>query len=212
MGDIFVFSADQVSRLTGLSRRQLGYWAQTGFFAPEKVREGDSGPLHKVYSFRDVVGLGTIALIRDKVPLQRLREVAGRISHYEGPWAGLTFWVGGRQVFWTNPDTNVIEGSRPPRQSALPIEMQKVEADMHARVETAKSRGTGDIGAIYRHRTVAENAYVVAGTRIPTAAIYAFHLDGYDTDAIIREYPRLTPTDVVKAIEWEAQRKQSKAS
>lgn len=212
MGDIFVFSTDQVSRLTGLSRRQLGYWDRTDFFTPEKVREGDSGPLHKVYSFRDVVGLRTIALIRDKVSLQRLREVAERVSHYEGPWAGLTFWIGGRQVFWTNPDTNVVEGSHPQRQAALPIEMQKVEADMHAKIQTAKRRDAGDIGAIHRHRTVAENAYVVAGTRIPTAAIYAFHLDGYGTEEIIREYPRLTPTDVVKAIEWEAHRNQSKAS
>jgi uncharacterized protein (DUF433 family) len=50
------------------------------------------------------------------------------------------------------------------------------------------------------------NAWVVAGTRIPTEAIWNFHAAGYDAEAIIREYPRLTPDDVRAAIDFESRR------
>lgn len=35
MGEMLAFTADQVSRLTGLSERRLRYWDKTGFFNPE---------------------------------------------------------------------------------------------------------------------------------------------------------------------------------
>ena len=47
------------------------------------------------------------------------------------------------------------------------------------------------------------NAWVVAGTRIPTDAIWNFHRAGYDATAIIKEYPRLKAEDVRAAIEFE---------
>lgn len=58
-----ILSAEQVCQLTGLSARQLGYWDQTGFFSPTFV--GPSrGAYNRVYSYRDVVGLRAIAVMR----------------------------------------------------------------------------------------------------------------------------------------------------
>lgn len=49
MPELAAFTADNVCRLTGLSARQVGYWAKTGFFSPTLLDEygrrafGDSG-------------------------------------------------------------------------------------------------------------------------------------------------------------------------
>jgi uncharacterized protein (DUF433 family) len=40
---------------------------------------------------------------------------------------------------------------------------------------------------------------VLAGTRIPVATVQRYLDAGYDTAAIIREYPSLTPADVEAA-------------
>jgi uncharacterized protein (DUF433 family) len=47
---------------------------------------------------------------------------------------------------------------------------------------------------------------VLAGTRIPTQAIWNFYRAGYKMLAILKEYPRLTAKDVQAAIEFEANR------
>jgi uncharacterized protein (DUF433 family) len=43
----------------------------------------------------------------------------------------------------------------------------------------------------------------------PTEAIWNFHAEGYDTHAIIREYPRLAPEDVRAAIDFESRRQRT---
>jgi uncharacterized protein (DUF433 family) len=48
------------------------------------------------------------------------------------------------------------------------------------------------------------NAWRLAGTRIPTSAIWHFHEDGADVAAIQRAYPALTGADIMAAIEHEA--------
>jgi uncharacterized protein (DUF433 family) len=47
------------------------------------------------------------------------------------------------------------------------------------------------------------NAWVVAGTRIPTSTIWHFWEDGYDAEGIMREYPDLTKEDVKAALNHE---------
>jgi uncharacterized protein (DUF433 family) len=58
---------------------------------------------------------------------------------------------------------------------------------------------------------VLNNTPVVAGTRVPTEAIWNFHEAGYDTDAIIREYPQITAADVRAAIMYEESRRPRRA-
>ena len=53
------------------------------------------------------------------------------------------------------------------------------------------------IGRIAQHRYVSHNAPVVAGTRIPTAAIRRFKEAGYSVGQIIKEYPDLTDHDML---------------
>src|SRR5215469_5586217 len=80
---IAAFSAEQVQRLTGLTKRQLGYWDSTGFFAPSYADDDHRSPYSRLYSFRDVVGLRTIWRLTEEfdVSLQHLRKVAEKLSH-----------------------------------------------------------------------------------------------------------------------------------
>lgn len=76
MSTIVAFTADQVCQLTELTKRQLGYWDRTAFFPPHYADGNRRRPFSRIYDFRDVVGLRTLALLRNKhnVPLQQLRK------------------------------------------------------------------------------------------------------------------------------------------
>ena len=49
--DVFhAFSADQVTKLTGLSTSQLAYWDEIGFFSPRYAFENRRSPCSRIYS------------------------------------------------------------------------------------------------------------------------------------------------------------------
>jgi DNA-binding transcriptional MerR regulator len=80
---VAAFNEDQVERLTGLTKAQLRYWDGTGFFQPKHADEDRRQPFSRLYSFKDVVALRTLGVLRNehKVPLQHLRKVADKLSH-----------------------------------------------------------------------------------------------------------------------------------
>jgi DNA-binding transcriptional MerR regulator len=199
---IRAFSEEHVVRLTGLSKSQLRYWDKTGFFAPSYSK--NRGPYGRVYSFRDVVGLRTLSVLRKqhKVSLQHLRRVAERLSYLgETLWAETTLYVLNKEVHFHEPETGKIR-SAVSGQYAI-ISLVRIMNDISDRAETLKSRQKDRIGKIERSRYVAHNAWVVAGTRIPISAIKSFRDAGYSIGAIRREYPTLTAEDIHAALEHE---------
>ncbi len=214
MSELLAFSADHVCRITGLSRRQLSYWDRTGFFVPQYVDKDRRRPFGRIYSFRDVVGLRAIAMLRNthQVSLQELRRVGAWLAEHTGiPWSGLTLYVAGRQVFFDDPETGTRLGSRPLGQPVLPIAMQRIADETRTAADRLRERSPDEFGKVTRHRYVVHNAPVLAGTRIPTSAVWNFHKAGYDVTAIIREYPRLTADDVRAAIKYEKKRQHKRA-
>lgn len=209
MNEPKAFTVEQVQRLTGLSERQIRYWDKTGFFSPRYVSEDRRRPYSRIYSFRDVVGLRTIALLRNVhgIPLQELRKLGEWLAkRYASPWASLTFYVSGKQVFFEWPDAAGRVVARPPGQLVLPIEMERIAQEVIDTAQQLRQRAPAQIGQVSRHRFVVHNSPVVAGTRILTEAIWNFHQAGYNTDAIIREYPQLIPEDVRGAVAFEEQK------
>jgi uncharacterized protein (DUF433 family) len=210
MTDIVAFTADNVCRLTGLSMRQLGYWDSTGFFSPELLDEFKRRAFARIYSFRDVVGLRTIGILRNErhVPLQELRRVGEWLkAHHETPWSSLRFALIGRKVVFTDPDSGAFVEPRGEGQIVIKIGLEPIANDMRRAAEGLRERHADQIGKVSRNRYVVHNAWVVAGTRIPTNAIWNFHSAGHSAKDIIREYPRLTPADVQAAIAFEAKRR-----
>ena len=207
MPEIMAFTAEQVRRLTGLSLRQLHYWDKTGFYVPQSADEERHGPYSRFYSFRDLVGLRTIAMLRNqyRMPLHELRKVGAWLSERFGdPWSSLTFYVAGRRVFFDDPETGVRMAGKPLGQMVMPVKMERIAQETEA-VDQLRERRPEDIVRVVQQRQVMGNVPVLAGTRIPTTAVLSFHEAGYDTEAIIREYPRLTPEDVRAAIAYEKQ-------
>lgn len=202
---ILAFTAQHVAKLTGLSLRQLGYWNKLGFFRPEYVDYG-SRTFGRVYSFRDVVGLRTLGILRKtyNIPLQELRKVDDYLSaHYSQPWSTLSFYIAGRSVVFSDPSTGLLMSGKSGGQIAIQFFMEKVASDAAKEAELLKRRSEDEIGEVSRNRYVVHNAVVVAGTRIPTASVWNLHQAGYSVEEIISEYPSLQPRDVEASLAYE---------
>lgn len=215
MTTIVAFTDDHVCRLTGLTKRQLGYWDRTGFFSPHYTDEHRRRPFSRIYDFRDVVGLRTIALLRNKynIPLQQLRRVGAWLArHHETPWASLKFYVGGGKVFFDDPESGERMATEPQGQEVFPVEMIEVAREMEEAANRLRERRPDQIGRVVRNRYVLGGRPALDGTRIPTSTVWNYHEAGYDTAAIISEYPQLTPTDIEAAIAYEKTARQKRAS
>lgn len=199
-----VFSEEHAASLTGLSKGQLRAWDRKGFFVPRYAYDQRRDPYSRIYSFQDVVGLRTIAvLMKDHhVSLQELRRVAEEfLRRGYGHWAKFKLYVVKRQVHFRRPGSKDIEGLWDGQLAMVTI----VDAinGIEKRARDISKRSEDQIGRIEQHRHVVRNAPVVAGTRIPTAAIRRFHQAGYSVKEIIREYPTLTANDVSAALSYE---------
>ena len=199
---IATFSEEQVERLTKLSKRRLRYLAGTGFFSPSFTGAAAGAHRIRLYSFKDIVALRTLELLRvqNGVALQHLRKVAETLSHLEQElWTSTKLYVVNRQVVIVNLQTGnaeeVLTG-----QYLLPIPLEVIISDTRELVEEFKKRPVETIGQLSRNRNVVRNSWVIAGTRIPVAAIKRLHEDGYSIDRIIKEYPDLKPADIRVAI------------
>lgn len=210
MPELAAFTAEHVCWLTGLSTRQLRYWDKTEFFRPTFLEEFGRRPFGRIYSFRDVVGLRAIAILRNahRIPLQELRRVGAWLkTRHEARWSSLRFALQGRRVVFFDPDQGVAVEPRGAGQEVIPIALEPIANEMQRAAAKLRKRRRDQIGQVSRNRYVVHNAWVIAGTRIPTSAIWNYHEAGYSVDAIMREYPRLRAADVKAAITFEKRRR-----
>ena len=98
-----------------------------------------------------------------------------------------------------------------PGQRVFPLEMEAVAHHVEVRANRLRWRRSNQIGKITRNRYIVHNSAVLAGTRIPTRAVWNLHVAGYGVEAIIREYPRLRPADVDAALAYEKEQRRAKA-
>lgn len=202
------FSEEQVERLTGLTKAQLRYWDKTGFFAPKFADENRRRAYSRLYSFKDVVALRTISILRNQhnVPLQHLRKVAERLSHLkENLWTKTKLFVLNKKVIFQEPGTGrpreVVSG----QYVFESILLKTIISETKKSVEKMRERDQSKIGQVERSRFISRNAWVVGGTRIPTASIRRFKEAGYTDAQILKEYPDLTPRDIAAALLHEEQ-------
>lgn len=198
---IQAFSDEEAGQLADLSTRQLRYWDTTGFFEPSLGFERRRSPNSRIYSFRDVVSLRTISLLRKKhdVPLQHLRDVARELTRLgDDFWVGTRLFVVDRRVFFKEPDTGRVRSAVGGQYTML--ELAAVANDVAKRAGKLLKRKPSQIGRISQHRYVAHNKRVLAGTRIPVLAIQRFSDAGYSIPQILKEYPSLKRKDVEAAL------------
>jgi len=209
MTRISAFTGQQVGRLTGLSQRMLRYWEQTGVYAASYVDQRPRVPYRRIYSFRDLVSLRTLALLRQehRVKLDDLRRAGTFLREtypdLADPWAELRIGVLNGRVIFRNSETGQWRTAAPSGQTVLPIDVEAIARATEQDTAAFTERRPEEIGQIVRHRYVLGNAWHLAGTRIPTSAVWHFHEDGADAAAIRRAYPDLTESDILAAIDHE---------
>ena len=215
MSDIVAFSPEHVSRLSGLSIRQLYYWDRQGLVNPEYADNDRNHPLSRIYSFRDLVALRTLSLLRKEhhISLQVLRTVGRWLrDNYDHPWSSLRFYVVGREILYVEPESRQPISASRGGQLVIPIEMEAIVHDVRIEANKLRERRPELVGQVTRNRFVVHNAPVISGTRIPTSAIWNYHSAGYSPLDILREYPFLTVVDIHAAIDFEENRRAKKAS
>jgi uncharacterized protein (DUF433 family) len=209
---IRALSAEQVSALTDIPKSRLVKWDREGFFQPSYAAENRRLPYSRVYSFEDVVELRTLAILRDEhqVPMKELKRVAATFQKETSrPWMTRRLYVFQRKVAFDEPQSgrrrNVTDG----QFIEDCIELKSIADDIAAKAAAMKARQPDTVGKVERHKFVMSNSWVIAGTRIPTAAVKAFADEGYSPKQIVREYPDLTEQDVVVALAHERDRRKA---
>ena len=205
MTDLLIFTTEQVSRLTGLPVRVLRDWERARLFTRHFGSDNGRRPSRRLYSFRDLVELRALAELRKRLPRKELGKLAAWLrDHGETPLAELGVYLSNRKVEFAEP------GSEPP-PGAVRFELEPLAAELQRAAEQLGQRTPDEFGKIVRRRGVMGGALVLAGTRIPTKAVWSFHEAGYDTAGILEQYPHLTEDDVQAAIAYEAGRRQQRA-
>lgn len=194
------FSQQQAARLSGLSVRQLQYWEASDVFHPS-VLNTPGVAYGRVYSFQDIVALRTLAHLRRRFPLQKLRELGRWLrAQYDHPWSRLRFYVAGTEIVYADPATGAFVSTQPVRQGALVIELEPIARSAFDALQAdIRHREPASVGDINRHRHTVRNAWTIAGTRIPVELVQELLEDGYAAERIVEMYPELSIADIQSA-------------
>lgn len=198
---IGAFSEEHAERLSGVSLHQLRRWDRLGFLVPSYAAENRHLPYSRIYSFRDIVSLRVLNDLRNnkRVSLQHLREVAQKLVKLgDASWATTTLYVLGKRVVFENPNNSlreeVVSGQR-----VLDIPLKVVISDTRRAVQEMNKRTKEQSGKVIHSRFISNNDLVFVGTRVSVAAVQRYLDAGFSTDAIIKEFPDLTPADIAAA-------------
>jgi len=195
--EALAISDKRAMRLTGISMKQLRHWEKVGLVVPSIVRQLSPRNTVRLYNFQDLLELMVAAALRRQpgISLQHIRKLVGYL-HKQGfiaPLRELKFATLGSEIYMQFPD-GTWSGDVMPEQLVI---RQVIELDMiAARIESLTSRDPAAAGKVVTRRGVHQSKPIFAGTRILVSAVQSYLLAGYDTDAIIDEYPALTSADI----------------
>ena len=198
---IGAFSEADAVRLSLLSVGQLRSWDRKGFVQPSYAETDRRLPYSRIYSFRDIVSLRVLGQLRNfyNVPLQHLRSVSDTLAHLgDSRWTATTLYVLGKRVVFTDPRSDqrieIVSG-----QQVFDIPLRVMISDTQKTIAKLNHRGESASGKVVHGKFTLQNEPVFEGTRIPVSAVKRYLDAGYSPDAIIREFPDLTPTDIETA-------------
>ena len=209
------FTLPQVERLTGLSRATVRRWENQGVFEPEHADPLEfSGPYQRIYTFRDVVGLRTLALLRKQhgIDLSEIRDAGAYLkSHVSSPWSSLRFWVVNGHVAFRDPSSQHAVAGAVGQRVVSEVFLEPIAKQVEQESRVFQERGAETVGQVSRNRNIMSNKWVIAGARIPTHIIQEYADHGYTTDEIIAEYPDLNQKDIQTALKHEGARRTNAA-
>lgn len=116
------YKTQEVTKIIGLTQRQLDYWDRTGFFCPS-IAAGSGRGKSRIYSFSDLVQLKIIKNLRSAgVTLQSLRAIAKHfrtIKGLEAPLYESRLVVSGDDVIFVKNNEELMSVLKLPGQGVL---------------------------------------------------------------------------------------------
>jgi DNA-binding transcriptional MerR regulator len=106
------FNSKAVSRIAGISLRQIQYWDEQGFIRPS-VRRASGRGSKRLFSFSDLVKLKVVKNLSDHgLSLQRIRMCLHHLRNYSpagsSPLTSLKYLTDGEKLFVLTEDRNKI--------------------------------------------------------------------------------------------------------
>jgi len=142
------FGSKVVLDLTGITYRQLDYWARTRLVGAS-IRQAAGSGSRRVYSFEDLVALRVIARLLDAgVSLQAVRRAVEYLKrHTERPLATLGLIAKGKRVFALTEDpTKMIEATAQ-GQVVIAIDVEPIVKNLQADVTQLSATREIDVRA-----------------------------------------------------------------
>jgi len=197
-GDMLAIPDKQAAKLAGITMRQLRYWEQTDLIVPSIKRRISPRNTVRLYGYQDLLGLLVAAELRNRISLQHIRRIITQLQDrgFADPLRELRFASRGNDVYFQYPDGS---WSGDPNPDQVIFHQVIALEPLRERIPAASRRDPGAIGKVVRRRGVLGGKPILAGTRIPVATIQRYLQAGYGTEAIIEEYPSMTPADIEAA-------------
>jgi hypothetical protein len=142
------------------------------------------------------VGLRVLAVLTDDhgISIKELKATAFELEkRSKRPWAEISLAVVKKKVVF---DLDKIPRDRHGQYIGKFVPLNTIASEVAKRAENLRNRKKELLGTTERHRFIAHNAVVLAGTRIPVASVESFIDAGYSDKDILAEYPTLTKIDM----------------
>lgn len=141
------FRVPQVTKLVGISYRQLDYWARTGLVTPS-IQDAVGSGTQRLYSFQDLVLLKSIKELLDTgLSLQKIRRsIATAKDLLDLPPHGLTLMSDGKRILAAESPEQIIDLLKG-GQGVFAIDLSQVWSSLEASVEKARGRAARAGGA-----------------------------------------------------------------
>ncbi|MEW5920243.1 MAG: MerR family transcriptional regulator [Bacillota bacterium] len=143
------FTASEVLKLTGLTYRQLDYWASTDFIPPSNI-EKVGLKTRRIYSFTDVLAIrAAMRLLDAGIPLQRIRKAVNRLQSElprKEALHSLVWLTDGENIFILESRDLALDVIRGQYVFAFAVDVgqlaDKLEDDVRILEKRQRSRGT----------------------------------------------------------------------
>lgn len=193
------FPETLTATLSGTTLSQLYTWRSSGILIPE-----DSPKQPPLYSFRDVVALRTVAFLRSKVSLQKVRKAFETLREFdfvEHPSEYL-FGTDGKTIVVQDYDGTVLDLVTRKGQTEL-FTMQQIFQ------EFTNFNGDSVVNFEHPRPNLELNSRrmggwpTIRGTRVPYDAVADLLADGYyNVEDISNFYPTVNPSAAIDALSF----------
>lgn len=134
------FNTKTISRLVGLSIRQVDYWDRTHFIKPSAMEAAGYGSV-RLYSFNDLIQLKVAKTLMDKgISLQKIRKaityLKKNMPEVEKPLSEIRFLTDGDTIFVLTKDKKVIIDTLKSGQLVFSIALGEIVENLKGEIVT----------------------------------------------------------------------------